>query len=42
MGNGGAAASPAKFFWAKLFRFGQIWGKIRQNLGKIEAIFGQK
>jgi len=40
-----AAASLSKIFWAKLIRFGQIWlnlAKVRQNLSKIEAKFGQK
>jgi len=38
-GNAIAAASPSKRFLGK---FGQIWIKLKRNLGKIEAKFGQK
>jgi len=35
----------ANFFeqnWLDLDKYGWIWSKLRQNLGKIEAKFGHK
>jgi len=42
VGAGDAAASHNKTFWTKFIRFGRNLGKLKRNMGKIEAEFGQK
>jgi len=38
---GDESTSSSKIFLAKLIKFGWIWKKLRQNLEKIEAKFGE-